>query len=1109
MVGHVNICRITIQRNTGGQWPVIFEQQAAGDFLALYREGEFRLDLLDLSTKITPREYGTMLGQALFQGEVRDAFLLARAQSTDYLSVQLFVEAPDLRILRWERLCAPLDDSWNFLLLDQRAPLTLALPSKADRRFPPIKREQLRALVIVACPEGVEGYRLSLFDVKTTVDAIRKALDGIPCDVLSTTDDAVGPPTLDALCEQLTTKPHTLLHFVCHGRYLSVSGETVLYLADERQQVDAVEGARLLDRLARLGNQSGLPYCTFLASCQSASAAAEGALGGLAQRLVRDLGLPAVVAMTEDVSLATSEALTHQFYRRLQKHGYLDVTLAEAYAGVAERPDSTVAVLYSRLGTRPLFEQEEGPSVVAQKRTPEQKKRHAMLKHVRDTWITGLLEHSLYQVARIEIGLEVHPDLLENRWRLAVQELHQVEQILPAGTRILDVYDQAEGELLILGEPGAGKTTLLLELARDLLVRAEHDESHSMPVIFSLSSWVPTWESLDLWLVEELDAKYQIPRNLGKVWIESDQILPLLDGLDEVDPNFRAPCVDKINKYHSSHSFVPIIVCSRSAEYQDLAQTTPILLRKAVVAQPLSEQQVEAYIASAGERLASVQRVLRADPALRKVATTPLMLSVMMLAYHEEPDKEPPGGDSSEARPEDDPSEVRRRVFEHYVERMLQRRGTKSNYEPEQTKRWLSWLARQLIQHDQIFYIERMQPDWLPENHYPQRYSRLAAGLIFGLLGALVVGPFSGSLFFQSSGIQPSFGLVPSFILLFVCVSGLLFGLLNGSLYVREARSTVHGWKSLLRLIGRRFFRAVFNGLLVGLLIGFPSGLVLGHLPDAGTDELTSGIVQGTLFWLFGGAGFALIDGLLGIQLTKIQLAETFDWLWAEMKWNLVKYLFFGLLASFLFALLVGLISLLYILMVTRSANLLSALSDAWLATQYALLATPFLTLISGLLGGLTGGLSGKELDQHKLTIPNEGIQRSARHGLSVGVAIGLIGFLVGGICGGFFAVARSPQAILPTSLTYGLIFGILAGLISGLRSGGIACFEHLALRWLLWKSESTPWNYPRFLNYAAERILLNKVGGGYIFVHRLLLDYFAALKTPSESESTAKSEPT
>jgi hypothetical protein len=33
------------------------------------------------------------------------------------------------------------------------------------------------------------------------------------------------------------------------------------------------------------------------------------------------------------------------------------------------------------------------------------------------------------------------------------------------------------------------------------------------------------------------------------------------------------------------------------------------------------------------------------------------------------------------------------------------------------------------------------------------------------------------------------------------------------------------------------------------------------------------------------------------------------------------------------------------------------------------------------------------------------------------------------------------------------------------------------------------------FLDEAAERLLLRKVGGGYIFVHRLLLEYFASLE--------------
>ena len=46
---------------------------------------------------------------------------------------------------------------------------------------------------------------------------------------------------------------------------------------------------------------------------------AEGVLGGLGQRLVRDLGMPAVVAMTKSVGLPTAQALAAGFYNRLPR----------------------------------------------------------------------------------------------------------------------------------------------------------------------------------------------------------------------------------------------------------------------------------------------------------------------------------------------------------------------------------------------------------------------------------------------------------------------------------------------------------------------------------------------------------------------------------------------------------------------------------------------------------------------------------------------------------------------------------------------------------------------------------------------------------------------
>ncbi len=89
--------------------------------------------------------------------------------------------------------------------------------------------------------------------------------------------------------------------------------------------------------------------------------------------------------------------------------------------------------------------------------------------------------------------------------------------------------------------------------------------------------------------------------------------------------------------------------------------------------------------------------------------------------------------------------------------------------------------------------------------------------------------------------------------------------------------------------------------------------------------------------------------------------------------------------------------------------------------------------------------------------------------------------------------------------LLFGLFLGCVFGLIFGLFGGGDAFIQHFALRWFLWRAGYLPWKYPRFLDYAVECILLRKVGGGYIFIHRLLLEYFAELGTVSLSEEAAK----
>lgn len=96
--------------------------------------------------------------------------------------------------------------------------------------------------------------------------------------------------------------------------------------------------------------------------------------------------------------------------------------------------------------------------------------------------------------------------------------------------------------------------------------------------------------------------------------MDHDQLLLLLDGLDEVVAAQLSGCIQPINGYRQAHPLVPVVVCSRSADY--LNQTEQLGLQRSVVVQPLTAQKIDAYLASAGEQIATVRVALCDDPVL-------------------------------------------------------------------------------------------------------------------------------------------------------------------------------------------------------------------------------------------------------------------------------------------------------------------------------------------------------------------------------------------------------------------------------------------------------------------------------------------------------------
>jgi hypothetical protein len=135
--------------------------------------------------------------------------------------------------------------------------------------------------------------------------------------------------------------------------------------------------------------------------------------------------------------------------------------------------------------------------------------------------------------------------------------------------------------------------------------------------------------------------------------------------------------------------------------------------------------------------------------------------------------------------------------------------------------------------------------------------------------------------------------------------------------------------------------------------------------------------------------------------------------------------------------------------------------------------------LLVGLLGGLLGGFQPGA--QELKTRPNQGIWLTVYSSIKMGLPAGII---VGTMSG-----------LLLQNITFGFLSGAIIILVIGGWYGGLDVIEHAIIRLIIvWRGHA-PLNYARFLDYAAEELnFLQKVGGGYVFIHRYLLEHFAEI---------------
>ncbi|HEX7182095.1 MAG TPA: DUF4062 domain-containing protein [Thermoanaerobaculia bacterium] len=671
--------------------------------------------------------------------------------------------------------------------------------------------------------------------------------------------------------------------------------------------------------------------------------------------------------------------------------------------------------------------------------TPERRKLLKLLDKVRQAWIEGVLEPST-KTGKIEPGREACPEAVASAWEGVRPDSPATEIEGP----LLDLFRESQRNLLILGEPGSGKTTALLRLLRGLASEAERDPDSPVPVYLDLSSWAERRGSLADWLAREINERYRFDPDTARQWVRDRQLLPLLDGLDEVERECRSDCVDAIHGFLTSHGENGVAVACRTQDYEDLPAR--LKLENAVVLRPLAPEQIDRYLAAAGPELETLRQAVAGDDGLQELAQSPLMLSLMDGAFRGAGSEtlDPVLAGPHEAR--------RRRVLESYVERMEKRPGSR-RYAAERTRGALAWLARGMLAHNLAwFQVEELQPSWLSGPGQRWVYALLSRGIG----GALLVLPVMAlALAARLASAPAALTLLPL---------GFAAGMLVGStdaLWTRRAGS---------RTVQAGLWRWARRSLLLGAEVSLLGLLAWRALGDRGP----------TLpLWL----ALAVVFGLAFGSRAGGVASDTrvFEVLKAGWSWR-------GALAG-----APGLAGAGLLVLTVHSRTAPSY--DQATRSPAGILA--ILAVLGALLGGFLGGLEGRSLAVRKK--PNLGLRRALGNTGRVMIrttAILILAILV--ILGGKYVFDMVRSGDVPGlklgALLWGLGLSLLVGLWAGLWFSGMDILQNLTLRALISLSGRFPARWPRFLTHACERGLLRRAGGSYVFANRLLRDHFASL---------------
>lgn len=392
----------------------------------------------------------------------------------------------------------------------------------------------------------------------------------------------------------------------------------------------------------------------------------------------------------------------------------------------------------------------------------------------------------------------------------------------------------------------------------------EHD-GEPIPVVLDLETWLRGKPSIEEWVVDQLQRKYLIDKKIGKLWIESDELVLLLDGLDSV-PDEDFPDLKKgIGHFGRERSNTRVVLCS----LPDRKRRLPESWCKVLAIEPLSHEQVSDLLVLLGPRGAEVQQAIGTSQEVRELATSPLFLSLICATVV--------NYGLQLAIPSASVEELRQQVLAGYANTRLQNWFRNDDKQQPLNFRWLCYLAGSLVRHNEsLFRLENLQTTWLQAEWQKRVYAALK-GVGIGILVAIGVRFIAGLLinqFFLELGATVNLGRTLQGILTLILyglplavVTGVYLGLTVSTAKVDadvigpfDAISwSPDGISGGLKVLSSKPY--VTYSFSFGAIVGTATGIVLGLQ----REDMVFGVLLGLILGPTVAVGFAiLLRRLLG-----------------------------------------------------------------------------------------------------------------------------------------------------------------------------------------------------------------------------------------------------